>query len=127
MSHNSEWFEEQNKQDYSSIWDMTIGTPIEQKITNLGGTKSGGHYETRNTAKNPITVMEFRKKTELENYKTPKFSDWSDLERKYWKQISYISPIYGADVNGSLFGEEIDVWNVAKLDTMLGTGLEHFL
>ena len=29
---------------------MVIGTPIEQKITPLG-TKSGGRFETRNTAK----------------------------------------------------------------------------
>ena len=42
------------------------------------------------------------------------------MERKYWKQISYISPVYGADVNGTLFGEEIETWNVCKLDTILG-------
>ena len=112
------WLEEMNRQNYGDIDDMVIGTPIEQKITPLG-TKSGGRYETRNTAKVSMTVKDFRKLTSEEKYKTPGYKSWDDLERKYWKGISYNSPIYGADVNGTLFGEEINTWNVAQLDTLL--------
>ena len=60
-----EWLEEKNQQNYEGIEDMVIGTPIEQKITPLG-TKSGGRYETRNTAKTSMTVKDFRKMTEEE-------------------------------------------------------------
>lgn len=35
-------------------------------------------------------------------YQTPKHFDYDDLERKYWKNITYIAPIYGADVAGML-------------------------
>ena len=54
-----------------------------------------------------------------DKYATPSHKSWDELERKYWKRISYNSPIYGADVNGTLFGQEIDTWNVAQLDTLL--------
>ena len=66
-----------------------------------------------------MTVSDFRKLTSDEKYRTPAYKSWDDLERKYWKGISYNSPIYGADVNGTLFGEEINTWNVAQLDTLL--------
>ena len=66
-----------------------------------------------------MTVKDFRKLTSDERYRTPAYKSWDDLERKYWKGISYNSPIYGADVNGTLFGEEINTWNVAQLDTLL--------
>ena len=62
-----EWLEEKNQQNYEGIEDMVIGTPIEQKITPLG-TKSGGRYETRNTAKTSMTVKDFRKMTEEERH-----------------------------------------------------------
>lgn len=64
-------------------------------------------------------VSEFREMANSSRYKTPLFQTFDELERKYWKSISYIPPIYGADVNGSLFGEEIENWNVSKLDTCL--------
>lgn len=42
-----------------------------------------------------------------------------ELERIYWKTIMFNSPMYGADMPGSLFDDSTDVWNVAKLDNML--------
>lgn len=41
------------------------------------------------------------------------------MERKYWKNITYIAPIYGADVSGSLTDEDCDVWNINRLGTIL--------
>ena len=40
---------------------------------------------------------------------TPSHFDYEDLERTYWKKIMYGSPIYGADVSGSLTDEDVDV------------------
>lgn len=43
----------------------------------------------------------------------------SELEKNYWQSITYNSPLYGADMPGSLFDERTTVWNVAKLENLL--------
>ena len=43
------------------------------------------------------------------------------LEKVYWKQITYNSPSYGADLLGSVF-EKSDsggAWNLSRLDNLL--------
>jgi hypothetical protein len=42
-------------------------------------------------------------------YRTPNHFDYEDLERTYWKKIMYGSPIYGADVSGSLTDQDVNV------------------
>ena len=42
-----------------------------------------------------------------------------ELERSYWKSITYNSPMYGADMPGSLFDDSTKEWNVAKLENLL--------
>lgn len=42
-------------------------------------------------------------------YRTPKHSSYDDLERKYWKNVTYVSPIYGADVSGSITDPDVKV------------------
>ncbi|KAI9845270.1 MAG: hypothetical protein M1838_001817 [Thelocarpon superellum] len=42
-----------------------------------------------------------------------------ELERSYWKSITYNSPMYGADMPGSLFDDSTTTWNVAKLENLL--------
>ncbi|KAI9831080.1 MAG: hypothetical protein M1826_003978 [Phylliscum demangeonii] len=42
-----------------------------------------------------------------------------ELERHYWKSITYNSPLYGADMPGSLFDPSTTSWNVAKLENLL--------
>lgn len=39
----------------------------------------------------------------LRRYCTPQHKDFDDLERKYWKNLTFVSPIYGADVSGSIY------------------------
>ena len=34
---------------------------------------------------------------------SPHYQDFEELERKYWKNVTFNAPIYGADVNGSLY------------------------
>ena len=52
-------------------------------------------------------------------YATPKHFDYEDLERKYWKNIIYGQPIYGADVSGTLTDPDVTAWNINKLGTIL--------
>ena len=42
-----------------------------------------------------------------------------ELEKIYWKTITFNNPLYGADMPGSLFDDTTETWNVAKLDNLL--------
>jgi hypothetical protein len=42
-----------------------------------------------------------------------------ELEKIYWKTITFNNPLYGADMPGSLFDDRTESWNVAKLDNLL--------
>ena len=33
-------------------------------------------------------------------YKPPKYNDMEELERKYWKNVTFNQPLYGADIQG---------------------------
>lgn len=52
-------------------------------------------------------------------YKTPQYDNFDELERKYWKNVSFIEPIYGADISGTLTDDDQDIWNINRLGTIL--------
>lgn len=42
-----------------------------------------------------------------------------ELERSYWKSLTYAPPLYGADMMGSLFDDRTTTWNLGKLENIL--------
>ncbi|KAJ4401434.1 hypothetical protein N0V85_005527 [Neurospora sp. IMI 360204] len=42
-----------------------------------------------------------------------------ELERIYWKTLTYAPPLYGADLPGTLFDESTENWNLNKLPNLL--------
>lgn len=42
-----------------------------------------------------------------------------DLERAYWKTLTYAPPLYGADMPGTLFDKRTTTWNLGRLDNIL--------
>lgn len=68
-----------------------------------------GLYQQLNIQKRPMTVADYKIMAESEEYRTPVHFDYGDLERKYWKNIVYKSPLYGADVSGSITDKDVDV------------------
>lgn len=42
-----------------------------------------------------------------------------ELERIYWKTLTYAPPLYGADLLGTLFSEGTELWNLNKLPNLL--------
>jgi len=42
-----------------------------------------------------------------------------ELEKIYWKTLTYAPPLYGADLMGTLFDEKTDIWNLNKLPNLL--------
>ncbi|KAL4236108.1 Lysine-specific demethylase 4B [Mactra antiquata] len=52
-------------------------------------------------------------------FRTPKHFDYEELDRKYWKNITFVNPMYGADISGTLTDEDQKSWNINKLGSIL--------
>ncbi|XP_064415798.1 lysine-specific demethylase 4A [Latimeria chalumnae] len=100
--------------DYDDIDDLVIPAPIQQVVTGQSGL-----FTQYNIQKKPMTVREFRRTANIDKYSTPRYTDFDDLERKYWKNVTFNPPIYGADVNGTLYDKHIEEWNIGRLNTIL--------
>lgn len=94
--------------------NITIPAPIEQIVSGKQGI-----YQQINVQKRSLTVKQFRELALSERYQTPKHFDYEDLERKYWKNVTYIAPVYGADVAGTLTDPDVTSWNINNLGTIL--------
>uniref|UniRef100_A0A672JTS4 JmjN domain-containing protein n=1 Tax=Salarias fasciatus TaxID=181472 RepID=A0A672JTS4_SALFA len=88
------------RRSYDTIEDMVIPAPIMQVVTGQSGL-----FTQYNIQKKSMTVSEYRKLANSKKYCTPRHKDFDDLERKYWKNLTFVSPIYGADVSGSIYDE----------------------
>ncbi|KAI4809126.1 hypothetical protein KUCAC02_018036 [Chaenocephalus aceratus] len=104
---------------YDDIDDLVIPAPIQQVVTGQSGL-----FTQYNIQKKSMTVGEFRKIANSDKFCSPHYDDFEELERKYWKNVTFNPPIYGADVNGSLYGRDVKEWNICHLDTILDT-VEH--
>ena len=52
-------------------------------------------------------------------YRPPTFTSYDELERKYWKSLSFCPPIYGCDVAAHLTDPDVKEWNIANLGSVL--------
>ncbi|XP_062411494.1 lysine-specific demethylase 4B isoform X2 [Sardina pilchardus] len=93
---------------------MVIPAPIMQVVTGQSGL-----FTQYNIQKKSMSVGEYRKLANSKKYCTPQHKDFDDLERKYWKNLTFVSPIYGADISGSLYDPDITEWNIGHLNTLL--------
>ena len=84
---------------------MKIPDPIEQAVNG-----NQGIYQCFNVKKRSMTAKEYYKKANSPKYKAPgQVTDLEDLKRKYWKNITFVPPIYGADVPGSVTDNDCNV------------------
>uniref|UniRef100_A0A8C4UDR3 [histone H3]-trimethyl-L-lysine(9) demethylase n=1 Tax=Falco tinnunculus TaxID=100819 RepID=A0A8C4UDR3_FALTI len=102
------------RQCYDDIDELVIPAPIQQVVTGQSGL-----FTQYNIQKKAMTVREFRRIANSDKYCTPRYTDFEDLERKYWKNLTFNAPIYGADVNGTLYDKHVDTWNIGRLNTIL--------
>ncbi|ETE73267.1 Lysine-specific demethylase 4C, partial [Ophiophagus hannah] len=102
------------RKSYDDIDDLMIPAPIQQMVTGQSGL-----FTQYNIQKKPMTVKEFRQLANSDKYCTPRHLDFEDLERKYWKNLTFVAPIYGADINGSIYNKDVNEWNIAHLNTIL--------
>lgn len=59
---------------------------------------------------------QFDYKMDISDY-TPERCE--ELERIYWKTLTFAPPLYGADVLGTLFDDNTESWNLNKLPNLL--------
>uniref|UniRef100_A0A7N8YKK6 [histone H3]-trimethyl-L-lysine(9) demethylase n=1 Tax=Mastacembelus armatus TaxID=205130 RepID=A0A7N8YKK6_9TELE len=107
------------RKSYDDIDDLMIPAPIQQVVTGQSGL-----FTQYNIQKKAMTVKEFRKTANSDKFCSPHYDDFEELERKYWKNVTFNPPIYGADVNGTLYDPVIKEWNICRLGTILDT-VEH--
>ncbi|XP_032497032.1 lysine-specific demethylase 4D-like [Phocoena sinus] len=101
------------RKTYDDIDDILIAAPLQQVISGQAGVFTQHHKKNK-----AMTLSEYRRLANSERHQTPFYSDFEDLERKYWKTRPYGSPVYGADVSGSLFDENTKQWNLGHLGTI---------
>uniref|UniRef100_A0A672MN73 [histone H3]-trimethyl-L-lysine(9) demethylase n=1 Tax=Sinocyclocheilus grahami TaxID=75366 RepID=A0A672MN73_SINGR len=97
------------RRTYDDIDDLVIPAPIQQVVTGQSGL-----FTQYNIQKKPMTVREFRKTAN-----TDKYADFDELERKFWKNLTFNPPLYGADVSGTLYEPDVTEWNIGRLNTIL--------
>ncbi|CAL8328720.1 unnamed protein product [Lota lota] len=102
------------RRTYDDIDDLMIHAPIQQMVAGQSGL-----FTQYNIQKKPLSVQEFRRLANSDQYCTPRYLNYEDLERKYWKNLTFVSPIYGADVSGSLYDEDVEEWNIGHLNSIL--------
>ncbi|KAE8752696.1 hypothetical protein FOCC_FOCC000436 [Frankliniella occidentalis] len=108
-----EWVPRKAGYDLKDI-NVTIPAPICQVVNGKQGL-----YQQYNVQKKKMTVQQFHDMANSSKYATPHHKDYEELERRYWKNITYNPPIYGADVSGTLTDPDITNWNINKLGTIL--------
>jgi len=107
------------------LGDMIIPSPIKQTIAGIGGV-----YEYTFLEQPPISVAQFRTKTDdyRKRHLGKEYDDnhsdenCDELSRKFWKRLGpTMEPsIYGADMEGSLFKDSHAYgWNVDRLESCL--------
>jgi jumonji domain-containing protein 2 len=103
-----------SKSNYTNLDHIRVTTPIKQNVEGKEGV-----YFQYNIQQKTMSVSEFEELANSDRYKTPKHTDHDDLERKYWKNLTFMPAIYGADISGSVTDEDQPYWNISKLGTIL--------
>lgn len=86
-------------------------------IHKMASVSSRRKYNRREVA-NKIDEEAFKDfRYQLDEEFTPERCE--ELERIYWKTLTYAPPLYGADMPGSLFDDRTTEWNLGKLENIL--------
>jgi jumonji domain-containing protein 2 len=99
-----EWKPRKAGYNLEDIMHIKIPDPISQVING-----NRGIFQSINVRKKATSLRDFYKMANSPQYKTPGFVDYEDLERKYWKNLTFVAPVYGADVPGSITDPDCEV------------------
>uniref|UniRef100_A0A4W4EKN0 [histone H3]-trimethyl-L-lysine(9) demethylase n=1 Tax=Electrophorus electricus TaxID=8005 RepID=A0A4W4EKN0_ELEEL len=102
------------RRTYDDIDDLVIPAPIQQVVTG-----ESGLFTQYNIQKKPMSVREFRRTANTDKFCNPRYVEFEELERKYWRNLTFNPPLYGADINGTLYDPDVSEWNMGHLNTIL--------
>lgn len=102
------------KAGYDNLGDLKIRSPISQRVEGREGI-----YTQYNISHRSMRLDEFEQLANSRKYQTPKHANFDELERKYWKNLTFVPAIYGADISGTLTDDDQPYWNINKLGTIL--------
>ncbi|KAI0198826.1 hypothetical protein F4808DRAFT_434582 [Astrocystis sublimbata] len=114
--------------------EQDVGEPLENDdpapptVGRMGGSRQAKPKEQSTSARRKFARREGSARIDEEAFKdfdyqmditdyTPERCE--ELERIYWKTLTYAPPLYGADVLGTLFNENTESWNLNKLPNLL--------
>ncbi|KAI0550413.1 hypothetical protein F4679DRAFT_573008 [Xylaria curta] len=108
--------------------DIEDDDPILPTVGRMGAIRQAKPKEQSTSARRKYARREGSAKIDEEAFKDFDYrmdiSDYTperceDLERIYWKTLTYAPPLYGADVLGTLFDDTTESWNLNKLPNLL--------
>ncbi|KAI1214297.1 uncharacterized protein F4807DRAFT_120920 [Annulohypoxylon truncatum] len=113
------------EQDPGADVDDDDGPPV---VGRMGGSRQAKPKTQSTSARRKYARREASARIDEEAFKDFDYrmdiSDYTperceELERIYWKTLTYAQPLYGADLPGTLFDDECDVWNLNRLPNLL--------
>ena len=107
-----------NLESFADTFLFRYSEPIEQ---NVFATNSKGVYELTLIEKVSRSIQRF-KADAIKFQKITQGKTNQEIENLFWKSLFNNSPLYGADVSGSLFDKGIP-WNLGELKSLLNKGL----
>lgn len=71
--------------------------------------------------KKSMSYSSYKELASSERHRPPQNASVDQAERKYWKNLTFNPPLYGADVPGTLYDPDVCEWNINHLNTILDT------
>ncbi|KAI1110969.1 hypothetical protein F5Y14DRAFT_334961 [Nemania sp. NC0429] len=108
--------------------DIEDDDPIPPTVGRMVGSRQAKPKEQSTSARRKFARREGSAKIDEESFRDFDYqmdiSDYTperceELERIYWKTLTYAPPLYGADVLGTLFNDATEEWNLNKLPNLL--------
>ncbi|KAI0432692.1 hypothetical protein F5Y09DRAFT_132431 [Xylaria sp. FL1042] len=108
--------------------DIEDDDPVLPTVGRMGGSRQAKPKEQSTSARRKYARREGSARIDEEAFKDFDYqmdiSDYTperceELERIYWKTLTYAPPLYGADVLGTLFDDSTKDWNLNKLPNLL--------
>ncbi|KAI1106458.1 hypothetical protein F4804DRAFT_300713 [Jackrogersella minutella] len=113
------------EQDPGADVDDDDGPPV---VGRMGGSRQAKPKTQSTSARRKYARREASARIDEEAFKDFDYrmdiSDYTperceELERIYWKTLTYAQPLYGADLPGTLFDDECNTWNLNRLPNLL--------
>jgi jumonji domain-containing protein 2 len=111
----AEWNPRAKGGSYRELIDskaFTVKKPIEQNISG-----NGGVFEIINFLQDSKNLSRFERSVKPSDL-VAEGKEAFEVERLFWRTLKHSAPIYGADIEGSIFDKGC-AWNLNELQTIL--------